>query len=118
MRAYLNRERSDLRLATSAGVLGQSSPTAGVLTSIYTVAADGSKFIEVAANRAGTADTFRIAVSPRGAAVKDADYVAYDHPIEANDSLSTAMFEAGPGDMVRVYSTNGNMSFLVNGTEE
>ena len=100
------------------GVLGQSAPSAGVLTSIYTVPAGRHATIRVLATNRSTADTFRVAVSPLGASIANAHYIAYDFPIDANDALSSAPFEVGATDVVRVYSTNGSISFTVSGLEE
>jgi hypothetical protein len=100
------------------GVLGQSSPSAANLTDVYTVAAGRRATIRViAANRSG-ADTFRVAVSPAGASIANAHYIAFGKAIEANEALSSAPFEVGPGDIVRCYSQNGSISFTVSGLEE
>ena len=119
IRQYVTRTRSDLKAITVAGSLGQVAPGAAVLTLAYT-APDTIRcsLTVVVTNRAATADAFRISVANKGAADTLAQYLAYDHPIEPNESLSTAPFQLGPGDAVRVYSTNGNLSFTVNGAEE
>jgi hypothetical protein len=105
-------------MATVYGMLGQSSPAATTLTAAYTVPASKHATVRVIASNRGAADTFRIAVSPDGAGIADAHYVAYDQAIGANDSLASAPFTAGSTDVVRVYSTAGSMSFSVTGIEE
>lgn len=100
------------------GVLGQAAPSAGVLADIYTVPAGRRAAVRViVTNRAGS-DTFRVAVSPLGASIAVAHYIAYGKAIEANDSMSSAPFEVGATDIVRVFSTNGSISFTVSGLEE
>jgi len=100
------------------GVLGQAAPAAGVLTDIYTVPAARRAAIRVIVANRGSDDSFRVAVSPLGAAIANAHYVAYGQAILANDSVSSAPFEVGGTDVVRVYSTNGTISFTVSGLEE
>lgn len=105
-------------MAKVYGMLGQSAPAATTLTAAYTVpsAKHGSARVLIA-NR-GAADTFRIAVSPNGASIADAHYIAYDEAIGANESRASVPFTFGDTDVVRVYSTNGTCSFSVTGIEE
>ena len=106
-------------MATVHGALGQSAPAATTLTTCYTVPAAKHATIKIAAcNRAAVADTFRVAVSPGGAGIANAHYVAYDQTIDANDAVSSVAMLVGSTDVVRVYSTAGNMSFSVTGIEE
>lgn len=105
-------------MAKIHGILGQSAPGAASLTTAYTVPALRHATVRVlVCNRAG-ADTFRIAVSPGGASIADAHYVAYGQPIAANDSVSSVAFTVTGGDLVRVYSVNGTCSFNVTGIED
>lgn len=105
-------------MAEFYGVLGQSAPAAGVLTSIYTVpAGKRAVFRVIAANRGGD-DTFRVAVSPLGASITNAHYIAYGLAVLANDSVCSAAIEADGTDVVRVYSTNGTISFTVTGLQD
>jgi hypothetical protein len=100
------------------GILGQSAPGATTLTAAYTVPADRHATARVlVCNRSGT-DSFRIAVSPAGASIANEHYVAYDQPIAANDSVSSVAFTVTETDVVRVYSTNGSLSFSVTGIED
>ena len=100
------------------GILGQSAPAAVTLTDAYTVPALKHATVRVIASNRSNADTFRIAVSPNGDAIANAHYLAYNQTISANDSVASAPFTAGSGDVVRVYSTAGAMSFSVTGIEE
>ena len=105
-------------MATVHGALGQSAPAATTLTTCYTVPAAKHATIKIAACNRGAADTFRLAVSPDGAGIANAHYIAYDQAIAANDSVTSVAMLVGSTDVVRVYSTAGNMSFSVTGIEE
>lgn len=101
------------------GMLGQSAPAAGVLTNIYTVpAARRATAKLIIGNRGGLLETFRLAVSPNGAAIANAHYLAYNMECLADDSLSSTPFTIGSADIVRVYSSGGNLSFSLSGIEE
>lgn len=100
------------------GMLAQGAPTAATLTALYTVPAAKHATVRVLVCNRGAADTFRIAVSPAGAAIANAQYLAYDQPLEANDSASSVAFTVAETDLVRVYSTNGTLSFSVTGFED
>jgi hypothetical protein len=100
------------------GILGQSAPGATTLTTAYTVPEARHATARVLVCNRASADTFRIAVSPAGAAIDDAHYVAYDQAIDANDSVSSVAFTVTETDLVRVYSTNGALSFSVTGIED
>lgn len=105
-------------MATRHGVMGQAFPTAGVLTTIYIPATRKYATTRMLVCNQSSIDLFRIAVSPAGAAIEAKHYVAYDMAIAANDSLSSSAFTVGEGDVVRVYSANGNLSFTLTGIEE
>lgn len=105
-------------MATVYGVLGQSAPGATTLTAIYTVPASKHATIRVVVGNRGSAGSFRVALSPNGAAIDNAHYVAYDAAIDANESLTSAPMAVGDTDVVRVYASSANMSFSVTGIEE
>lgn len=100
------------------GMLAQGAPSAATLTAIYTVPTAKHATVRVLVCNRSTADTFRIAVSPAGAAIADAHYIAYGQPIEANDAASSVAFTVNAADVVRVYSTNGTCSFAATGIED
>lgn len=105
-------------MAKLYGILGQSAPSATTLTDAYTVPEARHATVRVLVCNRSTADTFRIAASPGGAAIDDAHYVAYGQTIDANDSVSSVAFTVTQDDVVRVYSTNGALSFSVTGIED
>lgn len=108
-------------MAETLGILGQSNPSAGVLTAAYTVGAGKTAAISsiVVANRSSTATSFRISIAKAGAADDPAQYIAYDVPINGNDSLPLKDFRPtlGAGDIVRVYAANATLSFGIFGVE-
>ncbi len=107
-------------MATVRGALGQSNPAAGVLTDLYTVPAAKSATARViVTNRsASDNDAFRISMAPAGAADSLEQYIAYDKGILINDTGSTIAVMLGPGDIVRVRSIGGNLSFTLTGIEQ
>lgn len=105
-------------MAKAYGMLGQSAPAATTLTAAYTVPASKHAAARVIVCNRGALTTFRIAVSPDGASIDNSHYIAYDEALAANESVSSVPFTAGSGDVVRVYSGSGSVSFSVTGIEE
>lgn len=105
-------------MADVYGILGQTAPAAGVTADIYTVPVGKRGNIRVIVANRGADDTFRVAVSPGGAGLVDAHYITFGQLLEANEAITSAPFEVGSGDVVRVYSTNGTISFTVSGLED
>ena len=105
-------------MAKLYGILGQSAPGAITLTTAYTVPAGRHATARVLVCNRSSNDTFRIALSPAGASIADSHYVAYGQAITANDSVSSVAFTVTETDLVRVYSTNGTLSFSVTGIED
>ena len=105
-------------MPTVRGPLGQSAPLATTLTDIYTAPAakqaTGRVFVT---NRGNQPATFRISVAVDGAADADEQYVAWDKAITGNDTGSTVAFFVGNDDVVRVFASNGNLSFTFTGIE-
>lgn len=100
------------------GILGQAAPSGGVLTTLYTGPSNRHATVRVIVCNRSDTDIFRIAVSPGGAAIQSKHYLAYDMIIGANDSLSSSAFTVQQSDIVRVQSSNGDLSFTLTGIEE
>jgi hypothetical protein len=66
-------------------------------------------------NRVAVASTFRVAIAKAGAVDSVEQYVAYDKAIAASDTGSTIGFALSSGDIVRVYSSSGLLSFTATG---
>lgn len=105
-------------MATLHGMLGQLAPVGGVLSSLYVVPSNKHITAKIVVCNRSTVDLFRVAVSPGGAAIDSKHYLAFDQPLTANEAVSSTAFTIKGGDIVRVYSTNGNCSFSLTGLEE
>jgi hypothetical protein len=107
-------------MATTYKILGQVSPATGVETTLYAVpaatSAVGSSLI--VANRGTSTASFRVSVSAAAAATTNKDYLYYDLQIGANDTfIATVGITLAATDVVRVYSSNTNLSFQLYGSE-
>ena len=101
-------------------ILGQSSPSATTSTDLYTVPAATSTVCSSISicNRGGTQTTFRVSISPAGAAIANKDYLYYDVTLAGNDTfIATIGVTLATTDKIRVYSGNANLSFQIFGTE-
>lgn len=101
-------------------VLGQSNPAATTATTLYTVPAATSAVLSTinVCNMAATAGSFRIAVRPAGASLAAAQYLAYDTPIPANDSISLTLgVTLAATDVVTVYASSTSLAFSAFGSE-
>jgi hypothetical protein len=101
------------------GALAQSAPAATTLTAAYTVPAGKVATVEViVCERNAATALIRLALSPNGATIADTHYLFYNYNMAANDTLTTARFVVNAGDVLRVYSSTGNVTFNINGIEE
>ena len=102
-----------------SGLLGQAKPAASIWTDIYTVPATTVATARVIIANLGAADTtFRVALSKGGAAIADEHRVTGgDEPIKGDVSGSTIGFAISSGDIIRVFSGNGNLAFTATGEE-
>lgn len=105
---------------TAALVDTKVSAPGAVLTSLYTVPAARRSQVRLlqATNIAGAGKTFRLAVSPAGAAIDNSHYLAYDMAIAANDCAQWSNILLGPSDVVRVYGSDANVVFFVSFYED
>ena len=108
-------------MANAYKVLAQSDPTAETATDVYTVPAATEAVLStvIIANRAATANTFRLSIRPDGAAQADEHYIAYDVPIAANDSTTLTLgITLDAADVLTVYTgASATISVNVFGTE-
>ena len=107
-------------MATNYGIIAQSAPAATTNTDLYTVPG-GTQFVGSTlyiCNRGATATTFRVALRPLGAVLADAQYVAYDVLVAANDTTTiTTGLTLDATDKITVYAGNANLSFNLSGAE-
>jgi glucose-6-phosphate dehydrogenase assembly protein OpcA len=107
-------------MPTTYKVLGQSSPVANTLTTLYTVPSSTSTVVSTItiANLANASATFRIAVRPAGASIANQHYIAYDVTIAALDSLTLTLgVTLATTDVLSVYASTATMAFAAYGSE-
>tara|TARA_R100001015_G_C4602796_1_gene157773 strand:+ start:494 stop:832 length:339 start_codon:yes stop_codon:yes gene_type:complete len=107
-------------VADSLKVLGQVDPAATTTTVLYTVPDKTQTTVSsiVAANRTGSAITFRLSVHVGGAGADDKQYLYYDKSVAANDSLTIVIgITLDQTDVLKVYTSAVDMSFNIFGCE-
>lgn len=107
-------------MATTYKVLGQSAPSATTATTLYTVPASTNTVVSTitVANRGVAAGSYRLAIRPAGASLANQHYIAFDVPINANDTTSlTIGITLEATDIITVYASSANFSFNAFGSE-
>lgn len=92
----------------------QLAPAAGSLTTLYTVPGATKAVLSSLAvcNRGTQRGTFRVLVAIAGAALADEQYLYYDEPVDGNRTWAITLgITLGAADVVKVLSSNGQMSF-------
>lgn len=100
--------------------LGQTAPGATTETDLYTVPASTSTVVSsiVVCNRGAVTATFRVSVAVGGGATGNKDYLYYDVLMPPNDTfIATVGLTLAATDKVKVYASNGNLSFNLFGEE-
>lgn len=101
-------------------ILGQSSPSSGIVTTLYTVPSATSGVISsvVVCNRDATTSTFNIAVVKSGSTLADKDYIYCNLTLLGNDSFVANLgITLAAGDFISIASSSDNLSFNLFGTE-
>lgn len=107
-------------MATTYKILGQSAPAATTEVDLYTVpaATDAVVSTVTVCNRGTASGTFRIYVSPAGAATADANYIFYDATLAAKQTLTVTLgITLDATDELRVYASSADFSFNAFGSE-
>lgn len=107
-------------MASTRKVLGQSAPAAATSTTLYTCPAVTETVVSsiIACNRSATPTAIRVSVDVNGAGDSDADYIAYDLPIGANETIALGHgVTLDASDLIRVYNTLATVTFSVFGQE-
>ena len=107
-------------MSDSLKVLGQVDPAATTTTVLYTVPDKTQTTVSsiVAANRTGSAITFRLSVHVGGASADDKQFLFYDKSVAASDSLSIVIgITLDQTDVIKVYTSAVDMSFNIFGCE-
>jgi len=105
-------------MADLFGALAQSIPAATTLTDGYTVPTARRATVSVNICNHGSAAVVRLSHATGGAADALGQYLLRDFALSANNSVSTVQLALAAGDVLRVYSDTGNVSFNINGIEE
>lgn len=100
------------------GALAQSAPAATTLTDAYTVPTARHATVEVAICNRASDTVVRLQHAVNGAASATSQYLLYDYPVLANETEISARFTMTAGDVLRVYSGSGSVTFNINGIEE
>jgi hypothetical protein len=100
------------------GSLAQVAPAATTLTDAYTCPAAKRATVLVIACNTGVSGEVRVSIAPSGAADAITQYILRDYPVTATDTISAQKVTLTAGDVVRVYSTTGAITFNINGIEE
>ena len=107
-------------MADDLKVLGQLDPAATTTTVLYTVPDMTQTTVSsiVAANRTGSAITFRLSVHVGGASADDKQFIFYDEDLAATTTRTVVIGMClGQKDVVKVYSSAANVSFNLFGVE-
>lgn len=110
-------------MTVSYKILGQSNPSANLATDVYTVPNGASAVVSTlnVCNMAasGSADSLiKIAVRRNGETLLPHQYIVYNTPIAASDSISlTIGITLAANDVITVFADNTNTSFNVFGSE-
>lgn len=94
-------------------ILAQSAPAATTLTDAYKAPDGGAKLGQIViTNQDAGASTVRIAISKDGDAIAASHYLYYTLSIAiAETKVLTLNLTLNVNDVVRVYSSSGNVSF-------
>jgi hypothetical protein len=100
--------------------LGQVYPSAGVLTTAYTVPGAATVVLSEiqAANTGSYRAKIRVSIAVAGAADTSAQYIVYDEIVPANKPYRiTGGKTLGATDVIRVYSDTGTVAFNISGVQ-
>jgi glucose-6-phosphate dehydrogenase assembly protein OpcA len=107
-------------MSTTYKVLGQSAPAATTDATLYTVPSSTNTIVSsiVVANRASSSATYRVAIRPAGASIANEHYIAYDIPLDGNDSTSLTLgLTLEATDVITVRASSASCSFSAFGSE-
>lgn len=107
-------------MATTYKVLAQSNPSATTNTDLYTVPSATSTVVSTITicNQSSSQGSYRIAVRPAGETIAAQHYIAYDVPIQANDTTALTLgLTLAATDVITIYATTASLSFGLFGSE-
>ena len=107
-------------MATIYKILGQSAPAATTEVDLYTVpaATDAVVSTVTVCKRGTAAGTYRVYVSPAGAATANANYLVYDASLQANATVALTLgITLDATDELRVYASTADFAFNAFGSQ-
>lgn len=100
-------------------ILGQSSPTGGVLTTLYTVPSYTKTVISkiYVCNRGADA-TFRLSIANNAAADTGSQYLYWNVPLPSGETFHIpGGITIDAADLIRGYSSTSDVTFSIFGSE-
>lgn len=104
-------------MAVPVQVLAQAKPAATTQEDLYSPAAGRRARVTVTAAAQVASDDVRISIARSGAADDPVQYVAYDLAVAQDTPFQMEFYLEGT-DVIRVWSTAGDVAFLANGYED
>jgi len=101
----------------SSGILGQQAPGVAVEVDLYKCPANTLATLKVIISNRAVLTQFTILVAKVGIASEVKQELASGSEAKANEAGATVTFMIGAGDVVRVSSVSGNVSFTATGDE-
>jgi hypothetical protein len=104
-------------MAVPQTVIDQSKPAATTRTDLYSPGAGRRARVNVTASAQTATDDVQISLARSGAVHATSQVLAFDLAVLQDVPFQIEMYLEGT-DVVRVYSTGGNVAFTVNGYED
>lgn len=107
-------------MPTTYKILGQSYPSGGALTTAYTVPAATTAVVSTitVCNTSSIDAVYRISIRKNGEAAQSKQYIAFDAPIKAYDTVALTLgITLDPVATVNVYSLGTGCAFNIFGSE-
>ena len=106
-------------MATIYKLLGQSDPAANVDGDLYTVPAGATAITSTLAiaNRSASSKKYRVAIRPNGNTLSNVHYIAYDIPLNGNDSVMLTLGMTLPANTVVTVRSQGEVTYNLFGSE-
>lgn len=107
-------------MTTTYKVLGQNTPSANTVTTMYTVPANTSAVVSTITicNQSGSNSSVGIAVCPANTSVTTSQYIVNSATVVANDTIFlTVGVTLDATDTIRVIASTANVSFNAFGSE-
>jgi len=110
-------------MARAYKILGQTNPTANVLTTLYTVPAGNSAIISsiTIANldeNASNGAAFRLSANVAGVAIANSNYLSYGVNVPGRDAITLTLgITLNAGSIVSVNANSSLLAFAAFGTE-